>query len=210
MTRYLKLIILSLVLALPATAQEKPHPCTVNPSLDDCITLAKSQEQEGATTLKEAIITNAPVITPRLNQAMDKVGEWVEAAEGLATQQVPLLVKEIIYFEIASNSFYVLLGIIGVLWGVFAWRFSYNNAVNRLAAIDAHTELVRKLSQSKRGWKGDTQDGIFSFTHYMIPISGLSSGFIGLCLILTNFMDIVKPILAPRLFLIEYFNNLVR
>ncbi|KKK69976.1 hypothetical protein LCGC14_2928630, partial [marine sediment metagenome] len=70
---------------------------------------------ESVTTLKEALVDNAPVITAHINAALSKVGQWVEWTEDLAAEQAPLLVQEIIYWGIADAGFGIGLGILFLL-----------------------------------------------------------------------------------------------
>lgn len=214
--RFFATLSLVLGLALPALAEDAPHPCTENPELEACVALAQELTEDTATaagtSLKEALIANAPAISERLNNAMLKVGEWVEAAEDFAVEQTPLLVKEIIYFEIASEGFWVMLGLMGIGWGIFAFRWSTRNAITRLGRISAHTAAVKQASREHptRPTSSATEDVIFTFAHYAVPISGGITTVIGIVFVMTNFMDLLKPIVAPRLFLIEYFNALAR
>lgn len=195
------------------TVEEAPHPCTENPELEACVALAQEVAETAAvetgSSLKEALVANAPAITEKLNSALGKVGEWVEATESFAMDQTPLLIREIIYFEVASNGFWLLVGVVGILWGWFAWRWSHHNALNRLAAIEAHDDLLKFLGRKMHKSTTDTCDVVFSFSHYAVPISGIATTVLGVIFVFANVMDVLKPLVAPRLFLIEYFRGLV-
>ncbi len=196
-----------------------PHPCALDPDLPGCAKLALdyaaekmagTAPAEAVSTLHEALVANAPMLTERLNNAMVQVGVWVEASENFAVEQMPLLVKEIIYFEIADNGFWVLLGMFMILWGIFAYRWSLTRAKERMGIINKHTKLLEDANRDKGNYSADTTDVVFSVAHYGIPGSGVVSSILGLIFIMNNFMDVVKPIVAPRLFLIEYFRQLVQ
>ncbi|KKL80100.1 hypothetical protein LCGC14_2008170, partial [marine sediment metagenome] len=81
---------------------------------------------EATATFQETLIANAPIITERLGQALDKVGEWVETTEDFAVEQTPYLVQEILYWGIARPGFRVGIGVLfltsGALWGFVCYK----------------------------------------------------------------------------------------
>lgn len=181
-------LLLVLGLALPALAEEAAAP-------------------ESST---EVLTANADRVLTRVNAALDKVGDWVEATEGFAKEQTPLLIKEIVLFEVARNGFHLFMALCGIAWGCFAWRYSHRNAVARLAAAEFHEKHLKQLRRDAGKSQGDTCDVVFTFSHYAVPVTGVITtvcGFLGFLLTVTDF---VKPLVAPRLFLVEYFQHLVR
>jgi len=140
------------------------------------------------TNLKEVLVANAPAITERLNAAMVKIGEWVEQAEGFATEQTPLLVKEIIYWGVADSGYWVAFGTLfltfAAVWSVTCYK---------------KWEPITKM-------KGDSGD----FFRFMVFAAPVVTTIFGVIFVMVNIMDMLKPIVAPRLYLIEYFRHLAK
>ena len=143
-------------------------------------------EAKESPSLQETLAESAPVITQRLDQALLKVGEWVETTESFAMEQAPFLVKEIIWWGVATSGYHVLLGLLLMLIGI-----SY--------AIFSRRHYAR-WSQSR----GDGPE-VLRFLSFFVPIVTIVGGFIVFAL---NIMPALKPIVAPRLYLIEYFRAL--
>ncbi len=141
---------------------------------------------ETVTTLREALVANAPIITERLNSALAKIGEWVEATGDFAVEQTPFLVQEILYWGIAEPGFRVG---VGVFFLTVAWFWGFT--------------CYRKREDIKN-MGGDLGD-FMSFAKFAVPVIAT---VIGVLCIMVNIMDMLKPIVAPRLYLIEYFRHL--
>ena len=138
-------------------------------------------------------------VLAKLNGAMEEVGTWVKATGQFALEQTPLLVKEILYWEISFRAFLVSLSALMVLFALWGWRWSYKKANSLLLKARGYKELINEDRRLGR------EEFIFSFTHYAIPISAGILGIIGAIMFLVSVPDLIKPIVAPRLFLIEYF-----
>ena len=80
------------------------HPCAVDPTLTECVELAEKLAAQAPVTqnLSDVLKSNAPAVIERLNVAIAHIGEWVETGEAFATEQVPLLVTEIVYWVVAE------------------------------------------------------------------------------------------------------------
>lgn len=144
-------------------------------------------------TIKEALVANAPAITAHINAAMSKVGQWVEATENLAAEQAPLLVKEIVYWGIAEPGFGVGMGILFLLTSPLTlWYLSRSKTLPE----------GRKCMSAALDDQGSGFDIAFSI------IGGIVLPIIGFIIFCTNIMSFLKPIVAPRVFLIEYFRQL--
>ncbi len=143
---------------------------------------------EAVASLKEVLIANAPAITERLNAAMAKIGEWVEQAEGFATEQTPLLVKEIVWWGAADGGYWVAFGVlfltIAFLWSFFCYK---------------RWEVIREMPH-------DAGEAMRFFA-FAVPILTAILGFL---FVMVNIMSMLKPLVAPRLYLIEYFRALTR
>ncbi len=161
-------------------------------------------------TLKETLVANAPVITESINAAAAKMVEWLERAESLAGEQVPFLIKEVLRFEILDWGYIVALGLLGLIWGLYAWRWTYLHAEHRKREIADHDRALKKEWDRKNPnhCGHNPNDVAFSFLHFGIPISGAVAAVAGFFMVLCNIMALLKPIVAPRAFLIEYFRQL--
>jgi len=93
------------------------HPCVVDPTLTECVELAEKLAAQTPTVaqLSDVLKSNAPAVMERLNAAIAHIGEWVETGEAFATEQVPLLVTEIVYWGVAEAAFWVVLGTLFLL-----------------------------------------------------------------------------------------------
>ena len=144
-------------------------------------------------TLKEVLVNNAPAITERLNAAMVKIGEWVEAGEELAAEQAPLLVKEILYWGIADAAFWVVLGVFCLLC---------------LPVVAIYLGRSKTMPEGKRCMGMALEEKGSSFDCAVAWVGGIVLPIIGFLIICGNIMNLLKPIVAPRLYLIEYFRQL--
>jgi hypothetical protein len=165
-----------------------PHPCIVNPELEGCAELALGDSS---------------------NAVVAKVLQYLEATEPFALEQAPLLVQETLRFAIFSAGFWIALSVALAAWAVFAIRWSLKGAEERLERIAAHTDALNELPEVASGRivqpDDTTGDIAFSFLHYGIPVSGVVGGFIGVTVFFATIMTLVKPLIAPRLFLLEFF-----
>ncbi len=166
------------------------HPCVVDPTLTECVELAEKLAAKIPEThnLTDVIKSNAPAVMERLNAAIAHIGEWVETGEAFASEQVPLLVTEIVYWGAASQAFWVGLGACFLVVGVSIARFAFK----RWAAWcerDADEDAARRI------WS---------------VVLGCFCTIMGFFMFACHVMPMLKPLVAPRLYLIEYFQQLVR
>jgi hypothetical protein len=170
-------------------------------------TAAFAEEKPAATpTISKE---DAAALMTKMNGAMDKVGGWVESTEQFAVAQAPLLVQEILYWEIAFQAFLVSLGIFMMSYALWGWRWSYREGKKHLLLAEQHKEVLQGERDRMRQSRYGTEDAIFSFTHYAIPVSAAILGVVGVIMFLVNIPGLIKPLVAPRLFLIEYFRAFV-
>ncbi len=174
------------------------HPCETDATLEGCAEIAERAAELAApivTDLKAALLANAPMITERLNGAMLKMGTWVEATESFAVEQTPLLVQEIIWWGLLDSGYWLVFGLVCVsfLPGTLLY-------LRRSPKLKDHPhKLVAAFNE-----EGDGADLLVSM------MGGLLMPFIGILALLMNTMDFLKPLVTPRLYLIEYFQQLVR
>lgn len=177
-----------------------PHPCALDETLEGCAELAAEHAlstvpANAAASLKETLIANAPAITEQLSKAMLKIGDWVEATETFALEQTPLLVHEIVRWGIASAGFWVVIGVLLMLSNP-AVRFNFSKS----AKLKDHGNVLGAALNEK----GDNGDFILALA------GGIVLPIIGFFFIAVNIMDMLKPIITPRLYLVEYFQALVK
>ncbi len=144
-------------------------------------------------TIEEVLTANAPRLTEYLDSAMIKMGEWVEATESLATEQVPLLIKEIIYWGIADAGFGVGLGLIFMLC---------------LPATIFFLGRSKTLPEGERCMGAAFDDKGSDFDVAFSAVGGIVLPIVGFLVFLCHIMSFLKPIVAPRLYLVEYFRQL--
>lgn len=194
-----------------------PHPCALieegMQGFEACKTaelsyaaekIAGTAPAETVATLKETLIANAPMITERLNSALVKIGEWVEMTSEFAVEQTPLLVKEIVWFGIADAAFVPLMGLMILGVGIWALRKTFTTAERWQAQHAAREEALNEDRPRRSG----VDTTLYEVTRWVFPIAGGLLTFVGFLMFACNVFDVVKPWLAPRLYLIEYFRQL--
>ncbi len=176
-----------------------PHPCALNSELEGCAELAEKYVAEvveapatAIVSLKEALVTHAPAITGHINAAMAKVGQWVEATENLAAEQMPLLVNEIVYWGIAEAGFGVALG----LFFMVSLPISVAH-LHHSSRAEGRKGFAAACSASA----SDSDTAVAVIGMVILPI-------IGSIVFCCHIMAFLKPIVAPRLYLIEYVRQL--
>lgn len=168
-----------------------PNPCTLDPNLKECTQQAELYDLDRT-----------------LNAAIQKALEYVEAAEPFVASEMPKLAQEAVRFQIVTGGGCVALAVLLICWGIFAWRWSIRGAVERLAQIDDHDEALNGPFKHLTG-PGKADDAAFRILHYGIPASGLLGAFIGVLMFFGNITELLKPLIAPRMYLIEYFRTLI-
>ncbi len=175
-----------------------PHPCALDETLDGCAELAAEHAAPVAEvvvpSLKEALVANAPAITARLDSALLKVGEWVEATESLATAEAPKLVNEIVYWGVAEPGFRVVIGLFFICFLPATLLY--------LRRDDALKDFDNKVAAAlnENGSSGSFVISLIGV--FVLPIVGVMTVF-------ANTMQVLKPLVAPRLYLIEFFKGLM-
>ena len=118
----------------------------------------------------------------------EKTGEFV-------IEQGTDLVQEFYYWHFTSNIFYILLGIMVFMMG----RYGPHIWVN----LKEKPENERYVSKFfNRYCIENDYDGIKDFLAYLTFIIGSIISFI---LLIYNTLDLLKLIVSPKLYLIEYF-----
>lgn len=130
----------------------------------------------------------ADQVLERLAQSLDQVSQFVQASANFAVEQAPLVVQEMIRWEIVSSVVVMAFGIALVTGGVFTC------VASRRLLLSAR-ERGREVYED--GW---------------IPLAfiGPVVGVIGLVMTVVNLISMLQPIVAPRLFVIEKIGSLLR
>lgn len=123
------------------------------------------------------------VILDKLNGSLVEVGTWLESTKDFAIEQAPLVVKEILYWGFAVESFELLISFCILGTGVY---------------------LIRKAK---------THDWYAKFVREELWVFAIGSAWvvfaIGIIATCENALDPIKVMVAPRLYLIEYFRELL-
>lgn len=133
-------------------------------------------------------------VTPTIKAMAQEMLTWLKEGKEFATEQAPLFAHDIISWGIAYNSVWVIIGLVEMLAAIWAYNFL------RKAIWDTIPEA------EKQGIWDDATGFAWMFTFCPPPVVG----FIGFCTFFNSLLDLVKPLFAPRVFLIEYLSNLVR
>jgi len=123
----------------------------------------------------------------RMNEILDKLLQWLEAAEGFAVEQTPIVLQEILAWKMAENIIYVVIALIWL--SAYAWH------------------VHRCTEMSSDDWEDATPRNIRFVTLLIIGGVGGLIWFLELCFRLPN---IVQIYFAPRVFLIEYVSRLLK
>lgn len=164
------------------------HPCNLDSSLEGCAELAEKHAGALETTTETTLSTlkaHAPKVVESMNAAVARVGEWVEAGEAFAVEQAPLLVKEVIYWEVTQGGFYIGIGLLLLAVSFFAYR---------------------KAAEYWEDWEQHRNND----AQIMSVVGVICGGALGLAIVAVNTLALLKPLVAPRLFLIEFFRRLIQ
>jgi hypothetical protein len=116
------------------------------------------------------------------NTVLLKILEYLEAGESFAQEQTPLLVQEVLDYNILISGTYVTIGAFLMIWAIVGFVWLY--------------QIVAKKQSN----------AVFEGTLGMI--SGLAA-CIGPPVFFTYLPPLLKVLMAPRLFLLEYFRALI-
>ena len=167
--------------------------------------------------IKEAISGNLSdeQLLNTANQALLEILEYLKGARSvvgdlgdLATTQTPLLAQEVLDYAIFDSTFDIALGVACIIWGVWAIRWSFHKAEERIERYKQHDAALRS-SSSENFHAIWADDFIMRIFHHGVPIGGVIVGFVGGFGLLNGLFDLYKPIFDPRLYLLEYFRALV-
>ncbi len=114
-------------------------------------------------------------------ETLARIGEYVEATENFAVEQAPLLVQEIIQYAVTINS------VAAVISGLF---------------VVAGVWLVRKALVLDEGNTYSSDRAV------VYNVVGIITGSVALLFTVISVVSLIKPLMAPRLFLLDYFRAL--
>jgi len=118
-----------------------------------------------------------------------KAVEWLETGAAWVTNEIPIYISELLKWELWSSIIYMIMGTI-FLMGAFIF--------------------YKVMMKYHKKWKEDW-DGYFKYDgqafFFLFGVAGLSlSGF---PIIMVNLFKVVKILVAPRVFLLEYLTTLL-
>lgn len=127
-----------------------------------------------------------------LNQFMTQMVELLKNTKDFAKEQIPLICQEVLRYKIFESFFSIFCEL--------AWNSVYMLSMYLLIKKLTKETTTRAQEDAKEVW------GVFTV------IFGLAGGIafiICVCSIFCDIETIVKLTTAPRVFLIEYFSQLV-
>jgi len=134
-----------------------------------------------------------------LKPLVEKAIKGFEQGADFVIDQAPLVIQEFYRWHIAEASLGLLLSIIGILSPYIAFR------ILSLKEKKAEWEELYSKPYSSNPYR----EILNRYIHkdHLIPIGAVGSmivicGIVGFCI---HIMDLVKILVAPRLYLIEYF-----
>lgn len=133
----------------------------------------------------KVLVENASAVSDRLEQVVEKVASYVEAGAEFAVTQAPLLVREILNWEIALRCGAAFVSFVALAFGLWAFRYIY--------VQERYDRYSRYSDSAVLG---------------MVAAGSVSA--VGLATFVYNTFALVKVLVAPRLFLLEYFSHLVK
>ncbi len=125
----------------------------------------------------------------KMDAVATKVIEWMESTEGFVVEQAPDVVQQLLDYSFYRSIIWLLLicaCLLALNLGCFYWR--------KLITEDTAEDWGPTEKQECRE-KVYLIQGVFSFLFFLI-------GFI-------HFLDILKIVTAPKLFLLEYFRAIL-
>ena len=143
-----------------------------------------------------ALVKTLNDIVILLKDSAIKVGE-------VAQQQLPSLIQEVINLRIAQLVFYIGVGIIAVLGASIAIHF-YSKFIYSIFNDDAGKYSRYRNNYDQRELSIDMQ--FFTAVIYILAILAI---VVGAVMIVSCSYDLISVLVAPRVYLITYFTNLV-
>ena len=132
----------------------------------------------------------AESVVPNLNQGLEKLLEWAQAAEGFAIEQAPLLVSEILTWGVVKHSTYLAIWTM-VSLGFLAWAFW----------------LGKSQSQRPESTHCGFDQNDAKILQRFVVAAAAAALFLST---IVNMPVIVNIYFAPRLYLIQQLSDLVR
>jgi len=117
----------------------------------------------------------------QISVILEKAQNNVGQAVDFVITQTPLLANEIISWGLWSSVYLGILGLLALTIGV--------------------------LQHNKRSWKLFNDGDELSWFRLTV---GTLVGFVGLSVLIIQIHDIINIIVAPRIFMIEYFTHLIK
>ncbi len=119
----------------------------------------------------------------RLNALLDYLTDTMKSGVDFASEQAPLVAKEIAAYGAVSSWVYVAIGLAVVATGVAA------------------TRLIMKWDEQKED---------FHPKHMIATFAGVVCVMVGTGIVASNLNDAMKATFAPRVYVLEYVAKLVK
>lgn len=115
-----------------------------------------------------------------LNQFVTEMLTILQDAKAFAAAELPELFKEIVAYGVWSNGIYIAIGVVLLITGVICTR--------KALKLKSHDEMDEQMA---------------------FAITALVSLVIGIVSVAANISSFIQATVAPRLYLIEYFKELM-
>lgn len=173
--------------------------------------------QDAANRALDMVQAAAVKAEPLIDATVQQLLKFVQEGSQFAQDQIPQVAHEIIYWGIANAALYVGVGLILGLVSYLSYRHAKKTWEGVSLSYDTSgyqyddskrdrmdEEDMIKKPNGKPYYSGD------QFFTICAAILSVVSGVIGFFITLSNVFDMVKPIVAPRLYLIEYLTELAK
>lgn len=134
------------------------------------------------TATVEAVVQETPTTKELVNQAFSQVLESLQQAGEFAKEQIPLVLQEMLQWELWSSIF---IGVIFAAFAIFSYKalkWSYGKFQNSTYDEEGYGFLIALLA---------------------VCITGSIIG------VVVNVLSAIKVLVAPRVYLIEHISNMI-
>ena len=126
------------------------------------------------------------IIVNKMNESLVEAGNWVKATKEFAVEQAPIVIQEILKWGLVIELFQFIISLMLLIAGIIMLKKSFKDDWYKKADVN------------------------YSVGHFFAIMGAWIIFTIGVLTSVIEILDPIKVIVAPRLYLIEYFAHLVR
>ena len=127
-------------------------------------------------------------------ELLEKGLQYLKSAEAFTKDNIPKYIEEILAFQVYDES-------VDLLWSLFPIM---------LSTIAIYYAVIKKYSKDGKKIRGVEMNGEEGEEMTGLLLFGCAALFFGSLMAVTSLLDIVKIYVAPRMYLIEYFQDILR